>query len=66
MLNTTNAKRLIERILASKCEVVKLGVDVHARDVVVCLQLDGALPERPQKMAAEQLVGLARRLVAAG
>lgn len=66
MLNTTNAKRLIERILASKCEVVKLGVDVHARDVVVCLQLDGALPERPQKMTAEQLVGLARRLVAAG
>jgi transposase len=66
MLNTTNAKRLIERILASKCEVVKLGVDVHARDVVVCVQLDGALPERPQKMTAEHLVGLARGLVAAG
>jgi transposase len=45
---------------------VKLGVDVHARDVVVCVQLDGALPQRAQKMTAEQLVDLARRLVAAG
>jgi transposase len=66
MITTTNAKRLIERILASKCEVVKLGVDVHARDVVVCVQLDGALPQRPQKMNAQQLVALVRALVAAG
>jgi transposase len=66
MLNPTNAKRLIERILASKCEVVKLGVDVHARDVVVCVQLAGAKPERPQKMEAEQLVALATALVKAG
>ena len=66
MLNTTNAKKLIERILASKCEVVKLGVDVHARDVVVCLQLDGAKPERPMKMSAEQLEALAAALVKAG
>jgi transposase len=66
MITTTNAKKLIERILASKCEVVKLGVDVHARDVVVCVQLDGSLPQRPQKMDAGQLVGLASALVKAG
>jgi transposase len=66
MTNTTNAKKLIERILASKCEVVKLGVDVHARDVVVCVQLDGSLPQRPQKMTGEQLVGVADALVKAG
>jgi len=66
MLNTTNAKKLTERILACKCEVVKLGVDVHARDVVVCVQLDGAMPQRPQKMVAEQLVGLVTALVKAG
>ena len=66
MNTTTNVTKLIERILASKCETVKLGVDVHARDVVVCVQLDGALPQRAQKMTAEQLVDLARRLVAAG
>ena len=66
MITTTNAKKLIERILASKCEVVKLGVDVHARDVVVCVQLDGSLPQRAQKMDAEQLVVLASALVKAG
>jgi transposase len=66
MLNTTNARRLIERILSCKCEVVKLGVDVHARDVVVCLQLDGALTQRPVKMEAEQLVALVAALVKAG
>lgn len=66
MITTTNTNRLIERILSSKCEVVKLGVDVHARDVVVCVQLDGSLPQRPQKMDAGQLVGLAGALVKAG
>lgn len=65
MLKKPNVKRLIERLLASKCEVAKIGTDVHARDVVVCLQLDGALPERPQKMDAEQLILLATGLVKA-
>lgn len=38
-LTTTNTKKLIERIIVSKCEVVKLGVDAHACDVVVCRTL---------------------------
>ncbi len=63
---TTNGNKLIERHLGSKSEVVKLGVDVHARDVVVCVQHDGALPERAQKMSADALVALARSLVSAG
>jgi transposase len=46
--------------------VVKLGVDVHARDVVVSVQLDGALPQRAQKMTPAQLVALVRGLVSAG
>ena len=66
MITTTNVQRLIERILASKCEVVKLGVDLHARDVVVCVQLDGALAQRAQKMSAVQLVAVVSGLVAAG
>ena len=65
MLKTTNIKKLIERLLASKCEVAKLGTDVHARDVVVCLQVDGALPERPQKMDAQHLVALVTALAKA-
>jgi transposase len=66
MLKTSNIRRLIDRLLASKCEVVKIGTDVHARDVVICLQLDGALAERPQKMDADQLVALVTALVKAG
>jgi transposase len=66
MLKTTNLRKLIDRLLASKCETVKIGTDVHARDVVVCLQLDGAMPERPQKTDADQLVGLVTALVKAG
>ena len=65
MLKTTNIKKLVERLLASKCEVAKLGTDVHAGDVVVCLQVDGALPERPQRMDAQQLVALVTALVKA-
>jgi transposase len=64
--NTNNLSKTIERIVASKCEVVKLGVDVHASNVVVCMQLDGALPQRPQKMDAERLVGLVKGLRAVG
>jgi transposase len=66
MSTNTNEKKLTGRIVASKCEVVKLGVDVHARDVVVSVQLDGALPQRAQKMTAAQLVALVRGLVRAG
>jgi transposase len=67
MLNqTTDRNRLIERHLASKSEVIKLGVDVHARDVVVCVQHDGARPERAQKMSADMLVALVQAFVQAG
>jgi predicted hotdog family 3-hydroxylacyl-ACP dehydratase len=66
METNTNVTKLIERVLAGKSEVIKLGVDVHARNVVVSLQLDGALPQRAQKMLAAQLVGIARGLVQRG
>ena len=58
MTNKTNEKKLIEQLLASKCEVVKLGVDVHARDLMVGVQLDGALPQRGRNMSREQLLQL--------
>lgn len=64
--NTTVGNKLIERHLGIKSEVVKLGVDVHARDVVVCVQHDGALPQRAQKMSGELLVALVGALVKAG
>jgi transposase len=66
MNKKTNEKKLIEQMLANKSEVVKLGVDVHARDVMVGIQLDGSLPQRGRKMTREQLLELVGRLRAGG
>ena len=65
MNKATNLTKLLNRLLETKAEVFKLGVDVHARDVVVCVQMDGAKPERPQRMSAAELVQLVAGLVAA-
>ena len=62
----TNVKKLLERLVETKAETIKVGMDLHARDVVVCVQLDGALPQRPQKMTAAGLLTLVRGLLAAG
>ena len=62
----TNVKKLLERLVETKAETIKLGMDLHARDVVVCVQLDGALPQRPQKMTTAELLTLVRGLRAAG
>lgn len=64
--NQTNVTKLLKRLVETKAETIKLGMDLHARDVVVCVQLDGALPQRPQKMTTAELLTLARGLVAAG
>lgn len=66
MNNQTNVTKLLERLVETKAETIKLGMDLHARDVVVCVQLDGALPQRPQKMTTAQLLSLVRGLIAAG
>ncbi len=62
MNSNTNEKSLVKRILASKCEEIKLGIDQHARNVVVSAQLDGSVPQRAQKMTAEQLLSIVREL----
>jgi transposase len=66
MYNNTNVTKLFNRLLETKAETVKLGMDQHASNVVVGIQLDGALPLHPQKMAAAEVVFLVRRLVEAG
>ena len=65
MNNNTNVSKLLARLVETKAEIIKLGMDLHARDVVVCVQLDGALAQRPQKMTPAQLLVLVRGLVAA-
>jgi transposase len=66
MNKTTNLRKLITRLLETKAEVFKLGMDVHARDVVVCVQMDGAVPLRPQKLTAAEVISLVAALVGGG
>lgn len=66
METKTNVTKLLNRLVETKAEVIKLGLDVHARDVVVCVQLDGARPQRPLRMLAADLLALVRGLLAAG
>jgi transposase len=66
MNKQTNETKLIERILANKSEVIKMGLDVHARDVVMCVQQDSSLAQRPQRMSVEQVITVVRGLVKAG
>ena len=62
----TNVPKLLQRLLETKSETVKIGCDIHARDLVVAIQLDDARPLRPQKMLSVQLLQLVRGLRAAG
>jgi transposase len=66
MTKTTNETKLLKRLVTAKAETIKLGMDLHARDVVVCVQVDGALPQRPQKMSTAQLLRVVEGLIAAG
>ena len=66
MTKNTNVTKLLNRLVETKAEAIKLGMDLHARDVVVCVQLDGALPQRPQKMTTRELLTLVRGLLTAG
>lgn len=64
--NQTNVTKLLGRLVETKAETIKLGMDLHARDVVVGVQLDGARVQRPQKLTVPELLTVARGLVAAG
>jgi len=65
MINT-NIEKLLGRLLESKTETIKIGCDIHARDLAVSIQEDGARPLRPQMMMRVQLVRLVRALVQGG
>lgn len=62
----TNVTKLVGRLLETKSETIKIGCDVHARDLAASIQIDDARPLRPQKMTAEQLRTVVRELVKAG
>jgi transposase len=59
-------KKLTERIVSAKSEVVRMGIDQHARNVVVAIKVDASVPMRSVTMEAEQLVVMAHRLKESG
>lgn len=65
-MNNTNVTKLLGRLLESKAETIKLGCDIHARELAVSVQGDDARPLRPQLMNAGQLLAVVRGLVQAG
>ncbi len=65
-MNKTNIEKLIERLLGTKCETIKVGCDIHARELAVSIQLDSAKPLRPQLMNREHLLRLVRGVIAGG
>jgi transposase len=62
----TNLQKLIVRLLETKSEKLKLGIDVHARELAVSIQIDDARALRPQMMKAGELLELVKAVLAAG
>jgi transposase len=58
----TTYKKLLERIVSVSPQTVRIGIDQHARDVVVAIKLDASVPMHSQKMDSLQLVLLAQAL----
>jgi transposase len=65
-MNNTNVGKLLGRVLESKSETIKVGCDIHARDLMVSLQVEDARALRPQRMTRAQLLALVQGLVKAG
>src|SRR5215204_3562076 len=65
-MNNTNVQKLLGRLLETKSETIKVGCDIHARELAVSIQVDDARPLRPQMMRREQLLALVEGLVKAG
>jgi hypothetical protein len=65
MQNNTDQERSLGQAKA-KPEVIKLALDLHARQVTECRQLDGSTPKLAQKWDPWKLLDQVRRWVEAG
>ena len=59
---TTNIQSIAQRIINAKAKMAKAGIDEHARDVVVCIKLDGSQAMRAIKLTKDSLLALLTRL----
>lgn len=57
---------MIERIVSAKAETARIGIDQHARELVVVIKLDGSVPQRAHTMSEAQLLELAGALKRGG
>jgi hypothetical protein len=58
--------RLINKIVSARGQQVKLGIDLHALDGVVCAQVDGSVPQRPMRLSHALVATLVEKLLEAG
>jgi transposase len=66
MNNNTKTEIKLERVAVETAMTVKLGMDVHAAEVVVSRQDGGQLPKPPRRMEVSEVVELVRQLRAEG
>lgn len=52
-----------EKQETAKVELIKLSLDVHAKDLVVVRQFDNAVPQPPQRMATEAFISWAAKQI---
>jgi transposase len=55
-----------ERALVEAGVIIKLGMDVHARQITVCRQMGDRTPQPPQVFTKERLLVWVRKMVEAG
>lgn len=53
-------------MIIGKGTVVKLGLDVHARQITVCRQMGDRTPQPPQVFTKERLLVWVRKMLEAG
>ena len=62
--NTGNETQ--EPALVEAGVIIKLGMDVHARQITVCRQIGDHTPQPPQVFTKERLVGWVRKMIEVG
>jgi transposase len=56
-MNANNTQNNLERALVETGVIIKLGLDVYAAKVAICVQIDGATPQPSQLVPSERVLG---------
>lgn len=62
MKTKTNSQNVTANSASAKVEAIKLGLDVHAANIVVVAQLDGCPPQPAQRIGSERFVAWVKQL----